>query len=275
MSPGGRPLRFYAQTPQGQVHGRRLGHGAPLVLLHPSPLSSAFMAPHQAALAARWRTLALDTPGYGQSDPLPHPPTQLEDYAQVLLAALDNLGVERFALFGSATGAQIALVMARQTPGRVTRMVLDNCGHFSEAEVAAWEARYFPDLSPQEDGSHLTHTWEIAQRQFTAFPWFSEAPEHRLDRPPPPAAQVQSMALHYQLAGEDYARAYRLAFRAERAESFHGLEVPTTLIDWAGSIMRAHTRTLIEAGLPACVRVRMADASPDARLRAIVEAFAD
>ncbi|TVQ43990.1 MAG: alpha/beta hydrolase [Gammaproteobacteria bacterium] len=267
--------RLYANTAAGQVHGRLLGHGAPLVLLHPSPLSSAFMAPQQEALAARWRTLALDTPGYGQSDPLPAPAESLDPYAQVLLAALDNLGIERFALCGSATGAQIALVIARQAPERVTRLVLDNCGHFDDAEVDAWMLRYFPDLSPREDGSHLAEIWDIARRQCQAFPWFSDAPEHQLERPPPAPALVQSMALQYQLAGSDYARAYRLAFRAERVESFQGLSVPTVLIDWAGSIMRRHTRALIEAGLPACVRVRTAAAEPTARIQAIVEAFAD
>ncbi len=272
---GGQARRLYANTPGGQVHGRMLGHGAPLVLLHPSPLSSVFMAPQQVALATRWRTVALDTPGYGQSDPLPVPAESLTPYAHTLLAALDNLGIERFALFGSATGAQIALVIARQTPERVTRLVLDNCGHFDDADVDAWMSRYFPDLAPRDDGSHLTQIWDLARRQFQAFPWFSDAPEHQLDRPPAPATLVQSMALHYQLAGSDYARAYRLAFRAERAESFQGVSVPTVLIDWAGSIMRPHTRALIEAGLPACVRVRRAAAPPSARIEAIVEAFAD
>jgi pimeloyl-ACP methyl ester carboxylesterase len=243
------------------------------MLLHASPLSSAFLEEHQRALAPRWRTLAMDTPGYGMSDPLPAPPESLDDYARALLAAADNLGVERFALFGSATGAQIALAMARLAPGRLTRMVLDNCGLFTDEEVAAWEPAYFPDLSPRADGGHLNRIWEVARRQFLAFPWFSEDPAHRLQRPEPPPGLVAAMALHYQLAGPDYHRAYRLAFRHERAESFQGLSVPTVLVDWAGSIMRAQTRALVAAGLPACVEVVAAGPAPAERIEAIVAAF--
>jgi len=267
------PQRLYATTPYGQVHVRMLGHGAPLLMLHPSPLSSAFLVEHQRALAPNWRTLALDTPGYGMSDPLPRPAESLEDYAQALFAAADNLGVRRFALYGGATGAQIALVMARSDPGRITRMVLDNCGLFTDADVAAWEDRYFPDLSPRPDGSHLARIWDIACRQFVAFPWFSDAPGHQLQRPAPPLEVIQAMALHYQLAGSEYDQAYRLAFRAENNESFAGLEVPTVLIDWHGSIVRSQVLALIKAGLPPCVTVREAAAPPQARFEAIAQAF--
>ena len=267
------PRRLYATTPYGQIHGRMLGHGAPLLMLHPSPLSSAFLVEHQRALAPNWRTLALDTPGFGMSDPLPKAAESLQDYARALLAAADNLGVGRFALYGGATGAQIALVMARSEPTRITRLVLDNCGLFTDADVAAWEDRYFPDLAPRADGSHLAQIWEIARRQFVAFPWFSDAPEHQLDRPTPPVEVIQAMALHYQLAGRDYDRAYRLAFRAERNESFAGLQVPTVLIDWHGSIMRSQTLALIQAGLPVCVTVLEAAATPQARIEAIAQAF--
>jgi pimeloyl-ACP methyl ester carboxylesterase len=267
------PRRLYASTPGGQIHGRMLGHGAPLLMLHPSPLSSAFLAEQQQALSRQWRTIALDTPGYGMSDPLPQPAQSLHEYATALLAAADNLGVERFALYGNATGAQLALVIARTAPERVTRLVLENCGLFTDADVAAWEAHYFPDLSPQPDGSHLRHTWEVSRRQFVAFPWFSEASGHQLQRPAPPPETVQAMALHYQLAGPDYHQAYRLAFRSERRESFDGLRVPCVLIDWHGSIVRPQVQALIAAGLPGCVEVLEAGASQQARLAAVVQAF--
>ncbi len=267
------PQRLYATTPGGQVHGRMLGHGAPLLMLHASPLSSAFLIEHQRALAPNWRTLALDTPGYGMSDPLPRPAESLQDYATALFAAADNLGIRRFALYGSATGGQIALVMARTDPARVTRLVLDNCGLFTDTDIAAWEDRYFPDLSPCADGSHLAQIWEVVRRQFVAFPWFSEAAEHQLQRPTPPVEVIQAMALHYQLAGSNYDRAYRLAFHAERNENFAGLEVPCVLIDWHGSIVRSQTLALIQAGLPACVTVREAAAGPQARIEAISQAF--
>ena len=57
----------------GQVldmHYRVAGSGPPLFLLHPSPLSSAFMEPLMRRLAGRVTAIAPDTPGFGDSDPI-------------------------------------------------------------------------------------------------------------------------------------------------------------------------------------------------------------
>lgn len=269
------PLRGYAGAPGAQLHYRLLGEGPPVFLLHASPLSSAFMLGQLQALAdAGHRAIALDTPGYGQSDPLPTPPQSLADYARAFLAGIDAMGVERFGLYGTATGAQLALALARHAPARVSRLVLDNCALFTDAQVADWEPRYFPDLTPRADGSHMAKVWEVASRQFLSFPWFSDAPEHRLQRPPAPLAVVQSMANHFLMATSGYDAAYRLAFHAENARSFAGLAVPTVLVDWAGSIVRREVQALVAEGLPPCVRVVGAGASAEERFAAIVEAFA-
>lgn len=67
--------RGYAGAAGAQLHYRELGEGSPVILLHASPLSSEFMLGQIQALAsAGYRAIALDTPGYGQSDPLPEPP---------------------------------------------------------------------------------------------------------------------------------------------------------------------------------------------------------
>lgn len=270
------PVRGYTGAPGAQLHYRMLGEGTPVFLLHASPLSSAFMLGQLQALAdAGHRAVALDTPGYGQSDPLPAPPQSLTDYARAFLTGIDAMGgidTTRFALYGTATGAQLALALARLAPRRVRRLVLDNCALFSDAQVADWEPRYFPDLTPRADGSHMTKVWQVARRQFVSFPWFSEAPEHSLDRPPAPLAVVQSMANHFLIATPGYDAAYRLAFHAENARSFEGLTVPTVLIDWEGSIVRREVQALIAEGLPSCVSVVRAGASVEARMQALVEA---
>jgi len=268
-------IRGYTGAAGAQLHYRELGEGPPVILLHASPLSSAFMLGQLQALAkAGHRAIALDTPGYGQSDPLPHPPTSLAEYAQAFLAGIDALGIQTFGLYGTATGAQLALAMARAAPERITRLVLDNCGLFNEAQVAEWEPKYFPDLSPRADGSHMMSVWEVARRQFISFPWFSDAPEHQLNRPPSPLSIVQSMANHFLLATPSYDTAYRLAFHAENAGSFAGLRVPTVFIDWEGSIVRREAQALIAEGLPACVTVVTAASSMEARFEAVAAGFA-
>jgi pimeloyl-ACP methyl ester carboxylesterase len=266
--------RGYAGAAGAQLHYRELGEGSPVILLHASPLSSEFMLGQIQALAsAGYRAIALDTPGYGQSDPLPEPPQSLADYARAFLAGIDALGLRSFGLYGTATGAQLALAIARMAPERITRLVLDNCGLFTEEQVAEWEPLYFPDLSPRADGAHMMKVWEIARRQFLSFPWFSDAAEHQLNRPPALLSVVQSMANHFLIATPSYDAAYRLAFHAENANSFNGLTVSTIFIDWEGSIVRKEARALIAEGLPDCVTVVTAGPSTGERFEAVASAF--
>jgi pimeloyl-ACP methyl ester carboxylesterase len=114
------PTRGYTGASGAQLHYRMLGEGPPVFLMHSSPLSSAFMLAQLQVLAdAGYRAIALDTPGYGQSDPLPTPPQSLTDYARAFLAGIDAMGgidTTRFALYGTATGAQLALALVRHAP---------------------------------------------------------------------------------------------------------------------------------------------------------------
>lgn len=260
-------------TATGQLHVREAGSGAPILCLHPSPLHAGFLAPQISALAQAGRhAIGVDTPGYGASDPLPHA-ASLDDYADALLALADGAGLGAFGVYGNATGAQIALALAKRAPGRVGRLVLDNCGHFDPALRAQWEPHYFPDLTPQPDGSHLPRIWEMCRHQMTRFPWHLD--DGAPDRPAPPADALQAMTLAFLMAGADYDRAYRIAFHAEDVTSFDGLTVPTVLIDWESSVVRAQGQALIDQGLPSCVRIAPAGPGLPARLAAIVAAFTE
>ena len=266
-------LRRYITLPDGQqLHLHEAGSGSAVVLLHASPLNAGFLAPQITALAAGHHAMALDTPGYGQSDPLPVPAQSIDDYARRMLEALSADGHQTFAVYGTATGAQIGLAMARLAPARITRLVLDNCCHFPPDVRAVWEADYFPDLTPQPDGSHWRRAWEIAEAQFRHFPWHIQTPETAVPAPPPPAAFTTAMAMGFMAARPAYDAAYRCAFRQEDATSFDGLSVPTVLLDWEGSLVRPYIHALIDAGLPDCVDVRVAGPRLEDRLAAIVAA---
>jgi pimeloyl-ACP methyl ester carboxylesterase len=96
---------------------RSYGTGAPLVLLH--GLGSARQAwdPVIPALAARFRVLAIDLPGFGESDPLPG----AVEPAPAVLAAhvahfLDELGIAVPHVAGNSLGGWIALELAGIRP---------------------------------------------------------------------------------------------------------------------------------------------------------------
>ena len=214
------------------------------------------------------RVLAPDTPGYGASDPLPEPGDDLAPYVAWLESFVDALGLDSFLLYGSATGAQIAIEFAHAHPGRLKHLVLDNAVHFTDAERADIMARYFPDIAPRDDGGHLADTWAMAKGLFRGFPWYEE-PETPL--PEPPLAVVQATALAYLVAGEDYARAYRAAFNNERAERVQSLIVPATVLRWAGSLLREQADRFDDFTWPDHITMKPSEQSPEARFAALRE----
>lgn len=109
----------------GQVHLRETGSGPPVLLLHKTPTSSLTYTRVLPLLAAAgYRAIAMDTPGYGQSDRPAETPTEMTFYADVVRDVLDALGIERVRLVGFYTGAKIALETAASHPERVSSLVL-------------------------------------------------------------------------------------------------------------------------------------------------------
>jgi pimeloyl-ACP methyl ester carboxylesterase len=110
----------------GAVSFAASGSGTPVVLLHQTPRSWDEYRDVLPALAARgYRAIALDTPGFGASAPVAGEPT-IERWSRALAAAIDGLGIERFALVGHHTGGVIAVELASARPERVAALVLSS-----------------------------------------------------------------------------------------------------------------------------------------------------
>ena len=79
--------RGYVDVEFGQLHYRESGEGPPLVLLHKTPSSSIQYSRVMPLLGERYRCIALDTPGFGMSDPFPSQPL-MGDYGRAAIAFL-------------------------------------------------------------------------------------------------------------------------------------------------------------------------------------------
>jgi pimeloyl-ACP methyl ester carboxylesterase len=120
--------RSYADTRLGQLHFATAGTGAPLVLLPQGGRSWPMFAELARELAGEYRTLAIDLPGSGASDPLP-PGTTFEDIAGAIVDLLDGLGLPRAFVYGVHTGNKIAAALAGGWPDRVAKVVLAGQSH--------------------------------------------------------------------------------------------------------------------------------------------------
>jgi pimeloyl-ACP methyl ester carboxylesterase len=148
----------YVATPMGQVHYRLIGPpNAPVILLlHQTPWSLVEFAGVQECLAAQnVRSLAVETPGYGMSDPPPGKPT-IADYADNLLPVLDALKFDRVVVAGHHTGAAIAAALAARRPDRVVGVILHGTPLYTDAERAQRLSAPEQRFTLKADGDHLS-----------------------------------------------------------------------------------------------------------------------
>lgn len=155
-----RPRRGYADGPFGQVHYQDTGgDGMPLMLCHQAPITSRQYDNVYGLLEeAGFRAVGVDTPGFGMSDVTDFVP-HVEDYAKVVPAVMDHLGIKQADMLGHHTGAMIVSEVAIQFPDRVRKLVLNGPGPFSAEERQAWmddivEAKE-KTFEHRPDGSHL------------------------------------------------------------------------------------------------------------------------
>ncbi|MEM1942732.1 MAG: alpha/beta hydrolase [Candidatus Caldarchaeum sp.] len=109
------------------------GSGRAVLLVHGWASSSFSWRNSLPALSKKYRTIAVDLPGFGMSQRLPTG-LHLENIAQHLTRFLDILGVEKFSLVGHSMGGVVSTYVAASWPSRVEKLVLVNPSLFgSEA----------------------------------------------------------------------------------------------------------------------------------------------
>jgi len=156
--------RRYLDGRFGQLHlrvaqpGRAAAGVPPLVLLHQSPLSGRMFDRLLPALAEDRLVVAVDTPGYGESDrPAARP--SLAAYGDAILDALVAAYGPRVDLFGYHTGAAIAVDLAARRPAQVRRPVLVAVPFFEAARRAELMRQFAEKKAYADDGSHLPPLW--------------------------------------------------------------------------------------------------------------------
>lgn len=114
----------HLDTPRGRLHYHEAGSGPALLLLHgsgPGVTGWANFGGNLPVFAPHFRTLILDAPGYGGSDPVDGDPVAVARDAAVAL--LDGLGIERAHVIGNSYGGIVGGHLAAAFPERVGRYV--------------------------------------------------------------------------------------------------------------------------------------------------------
>jgi pimeloyl-ACP methyl ester carboxylesterase len=99
------------------------GQGDPVVLLHGWGASSQSLEGVAGCLGRTFRVLSVDLPGFGWSQ-APAGAWGIAEYADHVRHLLDQIGIGTTALLGHSFGGRIAIRLASQHSGRVSRLIL-------------------------------------------------------------------------------------------------------------------------------------------------------
>jgi pimeloyl-ACP methyl ester carboxylesterase len=137
------------ETRFGRVSTVQAGTGTPLVMLHGLGGSKKDFLPTIATLGRRgYRAIAIDLPGFGDSDkPFPAP-YDAPFFARWVLAALDALELDRVHLLGHSMGGRVALEVGFESPERVSSLVLmtPSMAWLADRPWARWLRLVRPEL---------------------------------------------------------------------------------------------------------------------------------
>ena len=100
------------------------GIGEPLILLHGNGEDCSYFAHQMDAFAAHFHVIAIDTRGHGQT-PRGEAPFTIRQFADDLLAFMDEHHIEKAHLLGFSDGGNIAMVFALKYPERVGKLILN------------------------------------------------------------------------------------------------------------------------------------------------------
>jgi pimeloyl-ACP methyl ester carboxylesterase len=126
-APPGGPGRLrirHVETSAGALSVLEAGVGDPVIMLHGLGATKASFLPTVAALAANYHAVAVDLPGFGDSDKPLLAAYDAPFFARAMIALLDALGIERAHVIGNSMGGRVAIELGLRAPERAGRLVL-------------------------------------------------------------------------------------------------------------------------------------------------------
>lgn len=217
-----------------------VGTATPVVVLPAAPGSSAVLDPLVDRLALTRPVVAVDYPGHGRTPPLDVTGPGLDDYVEVVGAALHRLDGGPFDLYGFHSGAGVAAELGRRHPHLVRRVVLDGTPLLPADLVGELLERNFVSLDPDLHGSHLARAWGYVMDRSLWWPWYLQDAEHAMPADRPPAPVLHRLTADLLRGAGTYHLLYAAALRHDLTPALEALRQPTLVCGRAADPVDAY-----------------------------------
>lgn len=153
-----------------RLHYQEWGHRHPetVLLLHGLTQQSHAFDRVAARLAVRYRCLALDFRGRGESQWAPAETYAVRHYVGDVLGLLAALGLPAVHLLGTSLGGLVGLSLAAAAPGTLLSLGLNDIGPEIDPRGAARVASYAAAVPERFPGFDAAVAWALAQ-----YPWLA------------------------------------------------------------------------------------------------------
>ena len=159
--------REYSDTSFGRVHLWTMGDGPALLLIHQSGQTSDEYLSLAPVLADSFKVIGIDLPNHGQSDSSKYE-LNADEFGDVVIEVLDNIGVEKIHILGQHGGASIGINLGIRYPDRVGKLILSGAGreeNQTQEQIQEMIDRPMTrDLPIDMDGEFLDKTWNVYRK---------------------------------------------------------------------------------------------------------------
>jgi pimeloyl-ACP methyl ester carboxylesterase len=203
----------YLQTPSGRVHLRRVGNGPKTLLLFQSAPGSAEPLELLMQRLAKGRTvIACDYLGNGDSDKAVGE-VDINSMAHNAIEVADALKLSQVDLFGTHTGALVALEFALLQPHRVGRIILEAPPLLDQSFTDDILENYLPPIQPDRWGTHLLRAWNMRRDMFLFWPWYRQSRDAARSLGLPDLRSLHAWTVGLLKSGRTYHLTYGAAFK--------------------------------------------------------------
>lgn len=228
-------IRGFAEIDEGQVHyrtvPRQAGATGKLLLMFPtSPLSSLSLVRLIERIGRTRPIIAFDTLGQGDSCAPAISDPDIDYFADAAYRAYHASGLseEDFDLFGTHTGARLALEIGLHHPGKTTRLILDGMGvsdGFYETYAQSVDLSGLID----QDGTQFLRAWQKTRDGHIFWPPYERNTENLRGRGLPSAEILHDEAFQVFQCIRAGHLAYRAAMSFPARERLPMITIPTLI----------------------------------------------